>query len=133
MQKGRLIVVFAGHFNRILAETNLVTMLILLVEKDEPTSRIQKGKFNSKTVSKQYKSQWTSSSDIYFPPSLDQHRLGQHLLDPAQRLPRALFVLDQREAHVPVAVVAEADARATRRSWLRSAAALKTPASPSAA
>ena len=40
-----------------------------------------------------------------------QHRLGEHLLDAAQRLPRPLFVLNQREAHVAVAVFAEADAR----------------------
>ena len=38
--------------------------------------------------------------------------LGKHLLDPSDRLPCALFVLDKAEPHMPVAVVAEADARA---------------------
>ncbi len=36
--------------------------------------------------------------------------LGEHLLDPSYRLAGALFIFDQGEAHVAVAVVAEADA-----------------------
>src|SRR5207249_3785707 len=37
-------------------------------------------------------------------------RSGLELLEAAQRLPDPLLVLDQREAHVPFAVLAEADA-----------------------
>jgi hypothetical protein len=43
---------------------------------------------------------------------LRQHdTLCQHLLDPSQGLPRAFFVLNQREPHVPIAVIAKTDAR----------------------
>ena len=38
------------------------------------------------------------------------YAFGQHLLDAAQRLAGALFVFDEGEADVAVAVVAEADA-----------------------
>ena len=38
--------------------------------------------------------------------------LGKHLLDPSDRLPCALFVLDERESYMAVAVVAEAYAGA---------------------
>jgi hypothetical protein len=42
--------------------------------------------------------------------------LGEHLLDSPQRLAGALFVLDEGEADVVVAVVAEADAGTQRGS-----------------
>ena len=46
---------------------------------------------------------------------LEQHlSLGKHLLDAPERLPRAFFVFDEREAHVAVAVVAKADPRRDR-------------------
>jgi hypothetical protein len=37
--------------------------------------------------------------------------LCKHLLDAPQRLPRPLFVFDQREPHMPVAVIAKANPR----------------------
>jgi len=39
-----------------------------------------------------------------------QHRLREHRLDPAQGLAGSLFVFDQAESHMRVAVVAETDA-----------------------
>jgi hypothetical protein len=44
------------------------------------------------------------------------HAFRQHLLNPAQHLAGAFFVLDEGEADVVVAVVAEADAGAQRDS-----------------
>ena len=41
-----------------------------------------------------------------------RHSLRQHLPDAAQRLPCTLFVLNQREANMVVAIVPEADAGA---------------------
>jgi hypothetical protein len=46
------------------------------------------------------------------PLSSHQNGLGEHLLNPSDRLPGALFVLDQAESYVAVAVVAEAYAGA---------------------
>src|SRR5260221_8566813 len=46
--------------------------------------------------------------------SLAKAVVAEHLLDAADRLARARLVLDHREAHVPVAVLAEADARRHR-------------------
>ena len=43
---------------------------------------------------------------------LRRRTFRQHLLNSPERLPRAFFVFDQREADVRVAVVAEADAGA---------------------
>ena len=64
---------------------------------------------------------------------LQQPVLAEHLLDPAQRLARPGFVLDQREAHVVVAILAEADARRHRAPWRPPAASWRTPGNPGAA
>src|ERR1019366_9753135 len=44
--------------------------------------------------------------------------LPEHVFDAPRRLPRARLVFDQRDAHVVVAIVAEADARRHRHLGL---------------
>src|SRR5260370_28784981 len=43
-----------------------------------------------------------------------QLSLLEHLLDPAQRLPRPLLILNQREPHMPIPMLAESYAGANR-------------------
>ena len=56
---------------------------------------------------------------------------GQRAADAAHGLAGAVLVLDQREAHVVVAVLAEADARRNRDLAPRAAGTSRTRASPS--
>src|SRR5579863_5689110 len=87
---------------------------MMLVDKDTLSPRARRGRLVSnrhKHNSRPREADCLSLVIATLNGRLAHHNaFGQHRFNPAEGLPRALFVLDESEADVVVAVVAEADA-----------------------